>query len=554
MKSTRSLLIGSLSVLLPLAAAWLSGTAAVYQTPTDIEAEIHLAPGGADTPGEPVTADPKKSGKLKLTVFDAETGQPAFCRVNVVGSDGNYYEPTDNSLSEWSLHRLGNRKGKGPVRYYGWFFYSDGQCEIAIPPGTARIEVWKGFEYKSVTVQAEIVLGKTTAKRVKLNRTADMAARGWFSGDTHIHLNRRDKPDDERALDLAAVEDIRFAHILCMNDTRFYKPTMDQQIWFQNSGLGKKSERSRGIYNISSGQEYRCGTFGHICLVGGSRLVDADGLQTNPNNWPVFGMVGDETRSIGGYSFHAHGGYEREIYADFVQQATDGVELLQFAVYRGIALEGWYHILNAGFRFPAVGASDYPYCRALGDCRTYVYLGAKQPSFDNWNKAAAEGHSFFTTGPLLEVSVNGKRPGETVELNKQKQSLSVTIQLTSPVAAVDEIHLIEAGQIKAKKKLKGNQRTEPLTWNIELLISESTWVAVRAFSKSQSNRENVEAHTNPVYVSLNGGKPFHRDSVMWLIKKLDERIAFHSGRNFKEKQKVLAYFNKSRKMLLDKLR
>ena len=60
------------------------------------------------------------------------------------------------------------------------------------------------------------------------------------------------------------------------------------------------------------------------------------------------------------------------IYADFVQKNVDAVELLQFGVYRGIELADWYHILNIGYRFPCVGASDYPACRKLGDCQTYV--------------------------------------------------------------------------------------------------------------------------------------------------------------------------------------
>ena len=67
-------------------------------------------------------------------------------------------------------------------------------------------------------------------------------------------------------------------------------------------------------------------------------------------------------------------GYSQAIYADFVQKQCSAVELLQFGVYRGIELAGWYDILNIGYRFPCVGASDYPACRKLGDCQTYVWL------------------------------------------------------------------------------------------------------------------------------------------------------------------------------------
>lgn len=544
MKSLRlSLLILATAIL--CSAAWWSRVPA--QELPDNEEEIHLAPG-AKAAGSPATADPRRQGKIQLSITDAATGEPTFCRVNVVGPDGNYYEPDDNPLKTWSLSRLGNRKAKGPFRYYGWFFYTDGTCEVAVPPGEARIEVWKGFEFVPAVVKTSMKLGETVQVGIELERAVDMAARGWYGGDTHIHLDRRNDADDARVLDLAAVEDIRFAHILCMNDPRTYQPVMDQQTWLQMQGMGTASVRKRGIYQIASGQEYRCSTFGHICLVGESRLVDADGLKTDPNNWPVFGVVSDECRSVGGRSFHAHGGYEQEIYADFVQRATDGVELLQFAEYRGISLAGWYHILNAGFRFPAVGASDFPYCRALGDCRTYVYL-EKEPTFESWIAGAAAGRSFFTTGPLLEVKVNGKRPGETLELPAGEHRLEVAVTYRSPVAVVQELQVIVNGTVTTSK-LPGK---EPLigeqSFRTEVPVREPTWVAVRLTGRSPNNREDAEAHTNPVYVHVGGKAPFRRESVVWLLEKLDGQIAKQAERTFPQREQVLAYFNRSREIL-----
>ena len=54
----------------------------------------------------------------------------------------------------------------------------------------------------------------------------------------------------------------------------------------------------------------------------------------------------------------AHGGYSQEIWADAALGAVDSVELLQFGIYREIKLEGWYNMLNAGYRFPAAAACD----------------------------------------------------------------------------------------------------------------------------------------------------------------------------------------------------
>ena len=118
----------------------------------------------------------------------------------------------------------------------------------------------------------------------------------------------------------------------------------------------------------------------------------------------------------GGFAIYAHGGYAQAIYADFVQKNVDAVELLQFGVYRGIELADWYHILNIGYRFPCVGASDYPACRKLGDCQTYVYW-RERPDFAAWLKARGRGRSFVTTGPMLLLEVDGERPGGIIRKN-----------------------------------------------------------------------------------------------------------------------------------------
>lgn len=540
-------LTAACTVLLVILAAWWGRTSTLdarLQQP--LEAEIHRVPGQKAV-GQPASKPPSPAGTLQIKVVDA-SGTPTFCRINVIGSDGQFYEPAGHVLAPWSLSKLGNRLGKGPFRYYGWFFYSDGTCDVSVPPGETRIEVWKGFEHLPVSKTVSVAKDSTASVTLELERSADMAARGWYSGDTHIHLDRRNITDDERALDLIAAEDIRFGHILCMNDPRTYQPLMDQQIWHQLQGMGQKSVRHRGIYGLVSGQEYRCGTYGHICLIGGSRLVDADGLKTDPNQWPLFGMVADELHGIGGFAFHAHGGYEQEIYADFAQRATDGVELLQFAEYRGIGLPGWYHILNAGYRFPAVGASDYPYCRALGDCRTYVRLQGK-PDFATWNKAAAEGRSFFTTGPLLELTVNGQPPGETIDLTAPNK-LQVHVKVQSLVSTVSELQLIVGGEIQERHNLADLATGAIRELDFEVPVEKSTWIAARAVGVGAGGRENSEAHTNPIYITVDKQPILNRASVEWLIRKLDQQIETQAARKFERREQVLAYFQKSRDVLV----
>ena len=507
-------------------------------------------PSGFDIQGRPAVVPADAGGTLEVTVVERATGRPVFCRVNVIGSDGSFYEPESNPLAPWSLQRLGNRVGKGPFRYYGWFFYSDGSFSVRVPTGAVRIEVWKGFEYRPVSLSTSVAEGENRTVRVEIERTLDMANFGYHSGDTHIHLDRTKDQDDQRALDLMAAEDLRVGMILCMNDPRGYSGTMDRQIWPQTNGFGATSVRRRGRYAIASGQEYRCATYGHICLFMQRRLV-LEGTTVDPNNWPVFGRVAQETRELGGYAFHAHGGYSKEIYADFAREATDGVELLQFAVYRGISLQGWYKMLSVGYRFPALGASDYPYCRALGDCRTYAQVDG-DPTPQAWAKSAAEGKSFFTTGPMILLEVDGNQPGEVIARSSDgPKQVTATVRVRSEVAPVTTVELIVNGRAVDRLNVpsdvgQGNwlqlQRT--------IALDEPTWIAARAYGVDTNGNPNAEAHTNPIYCDLDGAKPYDAADMQWLLERVDERIAANRKRDFPEKEQVVAYFTAAKQRLL----
>src|SRR5687767_1523828 len=110
--SSRWLWLGSLLPFVAAAALAQLKPQVTRKLPPDAdpaeEAFIHT-PAGFSKEGRPAVAEGGQTGTVRLTVLDADTGKPTFCRVNVVGGDGNYYEPADHTLAPWSLHRLANR-------------------------------------------------------------------------------------------------------------------------------------------------------------------------------------------------------------------------------------------------------------------------------------------------------------------------------------------------------------------------------------------------------------------------------------------------------------
>lgn len=520
------------------------------------EASI-FTPPGQEREGKPAVADGSEAGHLNVMILDRATGRPTACRVNVVGADGNFYEPAKNSLAAFSLtgtwpERLaGNRPTKAPIRYFGHFFYTTGKFSVAVPAGAARIEVWKGFEYAPESLSVEVAAGATRDVQLTIANDAPLAARGWHSGDPHLHFIRASDADETTVFDLLEAEDIRLGMVLCYNETNAYPGLMPELVTPQLRGLGRKSIRRRGDYQIVSGQEYRNVVSGHLNLFLRDRLV-LEGTKLDPNRGPVFGAIGAETREQGGYSFHAHGGYAQEIWADLVQGATDGVELLQFGIYRGIGLEGWYHVLGAGFRFPGVAACDYPACRKLGDCRTYVYIDG-EPNFPDWLAGAAQGRSFMTTGPLVLLEVDGHRPGDIIATSDAApRSVKVRVTVESPTAPVTHVQLVVGGRVVHERKVAPQPgERQKIELADEIVLDESSWIAARAFSKTPTGSPDAESHTNPVYVYLNGKPPCRAADVDWLLARVDEQIADHEARNEPEKAASIDYFRRSREILVE---
>ncbi len=517
-----------------------------------------FTPAGFEKVGWPKVASGADTGSIDITVRDAPDGQPTHCRVNVVGPDGDYYEPAGGPLKQhsftgiWPASGWGNRQGKAPIRYLGRFFYSDGTDTVTVPAGVVRVEVWKGFEYRPATVTTQVSAGGTRRVDILLERTAPMVPQQYWSGDPHIHIERRDERDEQRVLDLLAAEDIRFAAALAYNEPAGpYAGRLETLDSPQLRGLGKRSFVQRDGCALLSGQEYRSGHYGHLNLYLLDDLVAA-GQSYNADHWPPFGHVAAEARKNGGVAFYAHGGYAQEIYADVAHGNIDGVELLQFGVYRGIGLEDWYHMLNAGFRVPAIGACDYPACRKLGNCLTYVW-SEQPPGSEDWLRGMARGQSFFTSGPLLLLEVDGKRPGTQVDKSDAgPHILTARVRVRCEVAPVTHVQLIAQGRVLRQLEVPrsvGQGAWLELEQTIE--VDQSAWIAARAYSLSPLGTPDAESHTNPVYVCVNGRAPYERSSVERLVAAIDQQIAIHQKRTFAEREKVIAYFEQARDILLN---
>ena len=471
--------------------------------------QIEVPPPSPPPPVE-VGAD---AATLNLKIVERGSDVPVSATVSV---NGGAVEGEEAYL-EHSLRRSANRH-KGPIRFrrLNYYFYTDGTLSLKVPPGRCTLEVRKGYEYVPSHRTFELDPGQVLDATVTLSRWIDMAALGWYSGDTHIHFERTGT-NDGSLLTLTSARDIRYAFSLSMN-TRGYSLGGAFESWHQAHGLGDGSIRNRGPYFLTSGQEYRTRTLGHVTILMARDYVPGIGHTPNTDRGPSLGIIGDQAHALGGVIGLNHGGYTR-LEADSLALSgkMDFLELLQFGGYRGLGLDGWYDFLNLGYRWPMAGASDYPATRELGDCLTYV-RASEPPTPRGFIEGLLRGESFATSGPMLLVTVNGKQPGESIlSEGKTGLELQVEVQVSSPLYPVRYVDLIQNGRVVYRDFAAEGRSHWELSRRIE--ASSSGWVAVRAYSDG-----GTEAHTNPVYVYLDGKLPFDDDACGQILARLDSSL------------------------------
>ena len=98
----------------------------------------------------------------------------------------------------------------------------------------------------------------------------------------------------------------------------------------------------------------------------------------------------------------------------------------------------WYRYLNCGYRVAAVGGTDKMSAEMpVGAIRTYARLegeAASAPfSFDAWAAAVRAGRTFTTTGPLVDLTVEGHAPGDEIQLPAGGGTLHVEARAESVV-------------------------------------------------------------------------------------------------------------------------
>jgi hypothetical protein len=354
------------------------------------------------------------------------------------------------------------------------------------------VDVARGFEYEPLRQAVRIEPGQRELT-LRIRRVADMAAEGWWSGDSHVHfLSAPGAQLEQRG------EDLRVVNLLQTQWGALFTNTEDFS--------GQPSVVDGGGYVTYVGQENRQHMLGHAVLWGLTEPV-MPWCSDGPDEAELGGALdvtlsdwADRTHAQGGTVVAAHFPHPNGEPAVLV--ATGRADAVEMLAHSGDAMLEYYRYLNSGYRLPLVGGTDKMSSAVpVGLYRTYARLD-EEFSYEAWCRAVRAGRTFLSGGPLLALSVDGCEPGATVALSGPG---TVSVHAAARgVFPLESLEVIRNGEVVARAEAGGERRAEI---SEELRIDASSWIACRALGADHHLDEwgrRVFAHTSPVYVACGG--------------------------------------------------
>ena len=470
--------------------------------------DITIARSGATRSAAP-------TGRVHIEVKDAQTGAIVPARLGLYDATGRTPLPSDQALLVhryadetrllWVAPRLIWPSAQRQA------FYANGTYESPVPAGSYEVVATKGPDYRAFKSTVDVKAGQTSRVTISLQRYIDQPSRGWYSGDTHLHL-MRDETEDLAVWGEVAAEDVHVGNLLEMGNivtTHFRQPA-----W------GKAGRFLRDGHLIASGQEDpRTAQRGHTIHHNLQKPIHLPS-----EDFFAYHKVFEASHSQGGVSGYAHMGQifngRRGLALDVPFDLVDFIEVLQGG---RLGVDNWYPYLNMGFKVSPAAGSDYPYFGPSlpGVERYYVQLDRPFDP-DAWYASFKAGHVFVTNGPMLDFTINGRGMGEEVRVPKgARLQLVASARLNPDIDTLGRLDLIAQGDVVGTERANGSDRIE---LRRELTADHSMWIAVRASgereipAQGQVQEHGAIAHSAPIYVVVDNQHFWKTEAVPELVR------------------------------------
>jgi len=501
---------------------------------------------------------------LEIQVVDARSHLEIPARLSVTGPDGRSYAPDDAWRHADDHFDRSERKLE-----YG-YFHTGGTATVRVPAGALNVEAAHGLEYGMVSRPVTLTPGARERITIALTRLDDLPARGWWSGDLHVHMNYGGayRNDPKRLAFQAAAEDLHVVENLIVNKEQ----RVPDIAYFRGRGMDPVSSTTTIVAHT---QEYHTSYWGHTGLLGlrenivlpaYAGYVNTPAASLYPDNSKIFDLAHAQG-ALTGY-VHPFDSYPdpanlnealtSELPVDVALGKLDYYEVVGFSDHRATA-RVWYQLLNCGFRIPAGAGTDamanYASLRGpVGLNRVFVKAG---PTLDHERFLAGlkAGRTFATNGPLLGFTLRGKEAGDEILLNAPG-TLEAAVSLRS-IVPVDKLEIVANGEVVASLPLSGDHTAS--TQTVKLKVERSGWYTLRA--SAEGSRAPVLdiypfATTSPIYVSVAGAPVRNATDARYFIAWIDRLLTAagaHAGWNSaEERDEVLARLQKARQVFVER--
>jgi len=465
-----------------------------------------LAPQGDCSPG---LYQNSPAGSLRGRLLDAASGQPVAAKIRVTDlATGQVHLPAGAVKTMPKQAR--SKRGR--------YFYARGTFEVALPPGKYQFEVVRGICHEVVTSRVEIASGATQVLDCRLPQLLDLRASGWYAGNTHTHyhLELEETPDDRlRIVPPAEALDVSVVSYLIRNRLPYPSNRLP---------IGRLPEFSRQGTLVDIGEECRNNRpdnqigYGHCLFLNIPRLVTpvSTGMLSHEEgapDFPTLSMLCAEARKIGGTTVWCHDGAGMEMP---VAVALGVVDAFNLGDSRDPSYDRYYQFLNCGFRLPASSGTDW---WIYDHNRVFVRVRGSF-TYDAWIAGLRAGRTFVSNGPLLEVSVNGRGPGDEVEV---KGPLRVTARALSRVP-FERLEIVHDGAVVAERAAA--ERREARLEAV-LPVQRSGWLAARVAGGGPTDAGfTAFAHTSPIYLRVPDQPLLPAQSASAFVAELEESRGF----------------------------
>jgi len=455
-------------------------------------------------------------------------------RVSIVDDVGVFIAPTGAVL----------RKTNRDIKY----FYADGEFSVAVPE-SVRMTIAAGLE--SVPQTVSIRANAETDLTVKLGSWIDMASRGWYSGDSHVHLHTGGpiSASTSDAILAARAEGLNYVNLCVSNN-------LGDDIRGQELITGAAHPHSNNRHLLVFGEEIRSSIYGHMQFFGIKKFVEPQytGFDKTPNSldFPANFKMAKETCDQGGVVTYGHpmlknapdafagdlaagNGAARELPIDLVHGAVHAMDIMSYNSDEVLSSQLWYQLLNCGFKISACVGTDALLDNStepMGGSRVYVKTKGEFNQA-TWQEGLKLGRTLVTNGPIAWLTVNDQEIGSTCELASEG-SVRVRTSVDSLVP-INVVEVVVNGEVARSLDVQPatSDSAQHLQWDVEIPLAKSSWIALRVRGPDDPRVFDgpAWAHTSPVYVLLSGKPIANKSDAQYFVGWIDQMLRVVAIRN-----------------------